>query len=361
MKRIAILLILFTLMLQLTVAQKIKLNYKITTADSTFHQYRNGYSSNNIQKNAETLFQKNNIVSVSDDANRRFEKITFESVKYYSRMLNKGHLNLFQLKNNKKRQSFYIISEGDTTSFAVADSITNDRSKKKNKNLRILLYLEKDNPDFIEIAKNIPYGENGIQDFIFRLNQKYSDKNELFKTENKFKYLNFALKGFALGKKKNFSLDILMTQYFVDLSPNISIKYGVKTNYYEKTEFFPKLWSGLYSGTAPQTDSVFVYFDHHEITSAAVLEVPFIVNYEFTNSSFTPFLYCGFSPSLAHRTLTRTDSVIPTKDLRFSVNLFSGVGIKYKITNSFNILSEYRFETSKGLSFLIGLEYFIKL
>lgn len=359
MKRIAILLILFTLTLQLAVTQKIKLNYKITTSDSTFHQLRNAYSSNNIQKNAETLFKENNIISISDDVNRRFEKISLDNETYLFKILNKGHLNFFQIKNHKKKQSYYIISDGNSSSFTLKDSISNN--KKNAKNLRILLYLDKNNPDFLEITKKIPYSEGNIQDYISHLNQKYPEKNEIFKTQNKFKYLNFVLKGFALGKNKDFSMDILMTHYFVDLSSNISLRYGVKTNYYEKTEFYPKLWSGLFTGTPPNTDSVFVHFDHYEKTSASVFEIPFAVNYELTNSSFTPFLCGGFSPSLALHLVDRTDSEIINKDIRFSVNLFAAAGLKYKITNNLNILSEYRFDTTKGLNFLFGIEYYRKL
>ena len=153
-----------------------------------------------------------------------------------------------------------------------------------------------------------------------------------------------------------------MSHYFIDISPNLSFKYGLMANYIQQTEFFPELSSGWdIRDKDGELQKIFLYRDHYVTMTGKVLEIPLLLNLEITNSKITPYFYGGLSPTLYFRKITRTDSDAIDNISNFIINEIAAGGVKLKLTNSLNILTEYRFETLKGSNIVFGIEYFLKL
>ena len=180
--------------------------------------------------------------------------------------------------------------------------------------------------------------------------------------KNRFDFLGLSLKGIVQKNKTDIMIDMLMSHYFLNLTPNFSFRYGLRANYLQQTEFFPELSSGWYfTGQDGVRREIFIYRDHYETLSAKAFEIPLLLNFETTNSKITPYFYCGLAPTLYFRQITRTDSEAIDNISIFTLNSFAAAGIKLKLTNSFNILTEYKFDLLKGLNLEFGIEYYFKL
>lgn len=351
--------------IQLTISQKINLLYKIKTIDSLLIFQDRAFSDKNIQTKTNSIFLKNvrnrNIVYIEDNINRRFEKTEFNNITYYSKLLNEGYFNLYELEVNTE-PIYLIYSKNDTIILEKKDSLVNQTLIKDRKYNNKLVILSKDYPELWEKARKANFRKEDFQNFIFALNDKYSSNNIIRHEKNRFDFFNLALKGFVQANRKDIMLDILMTHYFINLSPNFSLRYGVKANYFQRTEFFPEYFSGwTMKGQNSPLDSIFIYRDHYETMSAKILEIPLSANFEITNSKLTPYFYAGLSPTLYFRKITRTDSNEINNISVFNLNAFAAAGIKLKLTNKFNTLSEYKFDLNKGLSFAVGIEYYFML
>lgn len=361
-KKIILFLLLMLSSIQLTRAQKINLIYTIKTTDSLYVFEGNAFSDKNIQTKAHKIFSKNipdkkDIISIEDNLNRKFEKTDFNHVTYYSKLLNEGHFNLYELELNYK-PVYFIYSKNDTLILENNDSVLDRTIMTDRKYIKKLMILSKDYPDLWGKAGKVNFKKEDLQNFISVLNDKYPGNKMIKHENNRIDYFNLSLKGWIQKNKTDIMLDVLRSHYFLNISPNFSLRYGVRANYFQRTEFFPELFSGLYySGSDGIRHKVYTYRDHYETMSAKALEIPLSVNFETTNSTITPYFYGGLSPTLYFRKITRTDSDNIDNITVLNLNAFAAAGIKIKLTNSFNILSEYKFDINKGLNLEFGIEY----
>lgn len=351
--------------IQLTTAQKISLTYKVKSADSLYVFKDNAFSDKTIQTKSDKIFSKNipnkNIISIEDNINRRFDKTDFNNITYYSKLLNEGYFNLYELEVNDK-PIYFIYSKSDTLILEKNDSVVNQTIKKDRKYNGKLVLLCKDYPELWEEAGKVNFKKKDFQNLISVLNEKFSDNSIRRQENNRIDYLSLSLKGMIQKNKIDIMLDAIMSHYFLNISPNLSFKYGLMANYIQQTEFFPELSSGWYlTGQDGVRHEIFIYRDHYETMTGKALEIPLLLNYEITNSKITPYFYGGLAPTLFFRKITRTDSDAIDNISKFTLNAFAAAGIKLKLTNSFNILTEYRFEILKGSNFEFGIEYYFKL
>ena len=365
MKKTILFYLLILSAIQFTTAQKISLTYKVKTADSLYVFKDNAFSDKNIQIKSDKIFPKNilnkNIISIEDNINRRFEKTDFNNITYYSKLLNEGYFNLYRLEVNDK-PIYFIYSKRDTLILEKNDSVVNQTIKKDRKYNGKLVLLCKDYPELWEEAGKVNFKKKDFQNLISVLNEKYIDNNIRRQENDRIDYLSLSLKGMVQKNKTDIMLDVIMTHYFLNISPNLSFKYGLTTNYHKRTEFFPELSSGwYYGGQDGVLHEIFIYRDHYETMIGKAFEIPLSINYEKTNSKITPYVSAGLAPTLFFRKITRTDSDAIDNISRFTLNAFAAAGIKLKLTNSFNILTEYRFEILKGSNLEFGIEYYFKL
>ncbi|WP_221202163.1 hypothetical protein [Microbacter margulisiae] len=349
---------------QLSVAQKIYLTYKIQTADSLFVFRENVFSDYSIQSKAYSLFMQHvpneNIVSIEDNLNRKFVKTDFDHESFYSKVLNEGHYNLYKCIINGNTR-YYICSKNDTMMLNKKDSV-NDHEIIQDDNYRNkLVILSKQYPDLWKQARNTRFNEADVQKFISYLNGKYATYHHAFINNDSFRFLNISLKGIAQNNLSNIVLDVLTSDYFINTSSNLSLKYGVELSYSKQTAFFPKLFSGLMFENGSTMDSIYIYKDHYETMNAKIVELPVMLNYEFTNSTVTPYCYVGLAPMLYFATISRTDSNEIRHETKFTVNAFAALGIKLKLTNACNIMAEYKCHVINQSNFLLGVEYYLKL
>lgn len=362
MKKLILLIILFINCIQFSFAQKIYLTYKIKTSDSLLVFKEKAYPDRSIETIAQNIFQKYvsniDILSIEDDFNRKFIKFEINHEPSYLKQLNTGFYTLFEYSLDGDPR-YYICSKTDTILLEKKDpySTQSDLHLERYKKLAA---LSKDYPELWPKAKVVKFDKKDIQGFISELNSKYSDQNEKLPNKSRLDYLNISLKAFIVEDKTDLMLDVIKSHYFIGLSTNISLKYGVKANYYKLTKFFPEYWTGWFLIHNGIRDSIFNYRDHYETLTAEIFELPFSINYEITNSMVTPYFNAGLAPTLYFRKISRTDSEVIEKMTKVTINAFVAAGAKLKLADNFNITTEYRFDLITNLNFLIGLEYFFQ-
>lgn len=351
--------------IQLISAQKISLTYKVKTTDSLYVFKDKAFSEKKIQTKTDRIFLKDipnkNIIYIEDNVNRRFDKTIVNNITYYSKLLNEGYFNLYELEVNNKL-TYLVYSKSDTLVLEKSDSLVNQTIQKDTKYNGKLTLLCKDYPDLWEKAGKINFVKDDLQNLISDLNDKYPDKSIRKQDKSRFDFWGMSLKGRLQENKTDIMFDVLMSHYFLNISPNISFRYGFRANYFQQTEFFPKLFSGIvYYDPDGVSHQIYVYDDHYETMRVKFFELPISVNFEVTNSMIAPFCYVGLSPALGFRKITRTDSN-EIYDFRMSnLNVFSAVGVKLKLTNNFNVISEYKIDLNKGGILGFGVEYYLKL
>ena len=351
--------------IQLTTAQKIILTYKVKSTDSLYIIKDKAYSDKNIQTKSDKIFSEKisnkDIVSIEDNTNRRFEKTSFNNTSYYSKLINEGYFKFYELKINDN-PIYLIYSKNDTILLEKKDTLVNQTIIKDRKYNGKLVLLSKDYPELWKLAGKIDFRKKNLQNFISVLNQKNGGNNIIRQENNRIDYLSLSLKGMVQRNKTDIMFDVIMSHYFIDISPNLSFKYGLMANYIQQTEFFPELSSGWdIRDKDGELQKIFLYRDHYVTMTGKVLEIPLLLNLEITNSKITPYFYGGLSPTLYFRKITRTDSDAIDNISNFIINEIAAGGVKLKLTNSLNILTEYRFETLKGSNIVFGIEYFLKL
>lgn len=350
--------------IHLATAQKIILTYKVKSADSLYVLMNNAFSDKTIQTKSDKIFSEQisnkDIVSIEDNRNRRFDKIRFNNTSYYSKLINEGYFKFYELKLNDK-PIYLIYSNNDTILLEKKDTLINQTIIKDKKYNGKLVLLSMDYPELCELAGKVDFGKKDLQNFISVLNQKHGGNNIIRNENNRIDYLSFSLKGMVQRNKTDIMFDVIMSHYFIDISPNLSLKYGLMANYILRTEFFPELSSGLHMTDQDGIrQEIFIYRDHYETMTGKALEIPLFLNYEITNSRLTPYIYGGLLPTLYFRKITRTDSDAIDNISKFTINATAAGGVKLKLTNSLNILTEYRFEILKGANIEFGIEYFFK-
>lgn len=364
-KRTILFLLLTLSVLQITTAQKFSLTYKVKSADSLFVFKDYAFSNKTIETKSDKIFSKYipeiNIISIEDNFNRRFDKTEYKSIIYYSKLLNEGYYNLYELEV-KDKPIYIIYSKNDTVLLEKNDTLVNKAIIKDRKYNGKLVLLCKDYPELWDLAGKLDFKKKDLQNFISVLNQKHGGNRPIRQEKNRIDFLSLSLKWMMLRNKTDLMLDLIMSHYFINFSPNLSFKYGLTANYYQRTEFFPELSSGWYiTGQDGVRREIFIYRDHYETMTGKMLEIPLLLNYEKTNSKITPYLYGGLAPTLFTRKITRTDSDAIENMSKFTLNAIVAGGVKFKLTNSFNILTEYRAEILKGLNLEFGIEYYFKL
>lgn len=351
--------------IQSIVSQKINLSYKVQTTDSLLMFQYKALSDKSIQTKANSIFQKftsnKNLIYIEDNINRRFEKTNFKHKTYYSKLLTDGYFKLYELKVNND-PIYLAYSKNDSVVLEKKDYIVNDTLKIDRKYINKLIILAKDHPKLWEKARKVEFRKNDLQDFISVLDNEYPSTNRTIHDKNEFNFLSLALKGFYAKNKTDIMLDVFMTHYFINISPNFSLRYGLKFNNFRQTEFFPESFTGLVLiDQNLHVDSIFYYRDHFETMTANIFEAPLAVNFEITNSIFTPYFNAGLSPTLYFRKITRTDSDKIERISRVNLNVFTAFGFKLKLSDNFNIISESKYDLLKGLSLSTGVEYYFKL
>jgi len=360
-------LILFALIsincVQLSVAQKIYLAYKIRTKDSLLVFKDKAIADKNIEANAQGVFQKHvqdrDILSIEDDLNRKFVNLEINHKTFYLKLLNTGFYNLYE-QNLGNDSRYYACSKTDTLILEKKDSLDKNDDKKDLNFYKKLATLSKNHPELWRKAELVKFNTKEIQGFLSELNAKYPGTSDEIHHKSRFDYLSISMKGYVQENKTDIMFDVLKSNYFIGRSPNISLKYGFQANYYKLSEFFPESWAGYYVIGGGKKDSIFNYRDHYETLKGEIFELPFSVNFEITNSLFTPYLNVGLAPVFYNRKISRTDSNEIRNDNQFTFNAFAATGLKLKLTDNFNIMSEGRWDLIKRFNFLIGLEYFFK-
>jgi len=365
MKKTILFPLLFLIAIQLTKAQKIIFTYKVKSTDSLYVLKDNAFSDKTINTKCDKIFSKKipnkDIVSIEDNTNRRFDKINFNNTNFYSKLINEGYFKFYELKINDK-PIYLIYSKNDMVVLEKNDTLVNQAIIKDRKYNGKLVLLSKEYPELWELAGKVDFRKKDLQNFISVLNQKHGGNNIIRQENNRIDYLSLSLKGMVQRNKTDIMLDVIMSHYFIDISPNLSFKYGLMANYIQQTEFFPELSSGWYiTGQDGVLHEITIYRDHYETMTGKAIEIPLLLNYEITNSKITPYIYGGFSPALYFRKITRTDSDAIDNISKFTLNAIAAGGIKLKLTNSLNILTEYRFEILKGSNLEFGIEYYFKL
>jgi hypothetical protein len=360
-KRILLTIVIFAC-IQFSAAQKIYLTYKIKTNDSLFIFQEKAISDKNIETKAQIIFQKHvsdtNILSIEDDINRKFIKYETNGKVSYLKLLNAGFYTLYENSQNNDPR-YYIYSKTDTISLEKNDSLSALSEPHLNRYQK-LASLSKDYPELWPKAKAVKFEKKDIQGFISELNSKYPDKS--FQTNNKvkFNYTSISLKGFVTPNRTDIMFDVLKTYYSIGHSPDISLKYGLRVNYYKQTIFVPKYNTGYIFINNGISTIHYGYDDHYETLNAKIFELPFLVNFEITNSKVTPYVYIGLAPTLYFLEISRTNNEGTDKTAKVSINAFTAGGLKLKLTDSFNITTECRYELNRNINFLIGVEYFFK-
>ncbi len=350
--------------IQVTLSQKIHLTYKVKSIDSVFVFENIAFSDEDIETKPNKLFLKNipsnGITYIEDNINRRFDKIIFNKKTYFPKLLNTGYYRLYELNVNDK-PIYFIYSKKDTLILQKNDSVVDDSIKIDRKYNRKLVFLCRENPDLWEQASKIDFRKEDLQNFISVLNDKLNRNNVKKQEKKRVDYLGVALKGMAQKNKTNVTLDVLMSQYFLYKSSNISLRYGLRGNYFKQTVFFPEINTGEYTmGSDGIKHYTYIYLDHYETINANAIEIPLMLNMEITNSKVTPYFNWGIAPIIIFKKITRTDSNEIISGKLVGLGAFVAAGIKLKLTNNFNILSEYKLD-AKGLNFNLGIEYFSKL
>jgi len=467
--------LLFLCIIPFASAQKISsLDYKLKSVDSSYVITAKAFSDETIQKKTDKIFSTiipdKSIISIEDNINRRFDKINFKNIDYYSKLLNEGYFNLYELKVNDKptyivyskndtvvlekndtvidnivigdreynkrlvflckdypellkvarRANFKkealqnlisvlnekhggknikkpVISKIDYLSFSLSGIVTKN---KTNLNLGVLksqyllnlstnlslkygllasyyhrisyfpigdreynkrlVFLCKDYPELLKVARRANFKKEALQNLISVLNEKHGGKNIKKPVISKIDYLSFSLSGIVTKNKTNLNLGVLKSQYLLNLSTNLSLKYGLLASYYHRISYFPDLtpgWAFSYETEEELQNFYNAHKNDHDTMTDIYLGVPLMLNYEITNSTITPYFNLGFEPLLYSHKLTRSYSNQIDKSNGIAVLPIVAVGVKVKLTNSFNILSEFRLLT--GLN--VGMEYFLKL
>ncbi len=362
MKTTILFTILFLNCIQFSIAQKLTLTYKIKTNDTVLIFQDKVFSDKTIEANAQNIFRKNvpnpDILSIEDDFNREFIKLESNHEIYYVKLLNKGFYSLYESNLNSDSR-YYACSKTDTIVLEKNDLLASNEVSANLDLYKNLASISKNFPELWLRAKTVKFEKKEIQKFISELNSKYSEASYEIHNKGRFDYVSFSLKGMVLGNRTDIIFDVTKSHYFIGDSPNISLKYGIRTNFYKRTEFIPAFWTGYFLIHNGITDSLFVYRDHYETLTAKIIEFPFAVNFEITNSGFTPYFYTGLAPTVYFREISATNSEHISKTTKASINAFAAGGLKLKLTDSFNIMSECRYDLTKGLNFLIGVEYFL--
>ena len=336
-KSILILLLIFST-IQFTTAQKInQITYKLKSVDSLYVVTDKLFSDEIIRTKSNIIFSKNNpnnIISIEDNINRRFDRINFNHTNYYSKLLNEGYFNLYELKVNDK--PIYIISsKSDTLVLEKNDTVIDETTFSDRRYNNKLLFICQHYPELLKVAEKVNFKNKDLQSLISALNEKHGGVNMKRPVISKVDYLSLSLSGMIQQNKTDLMLGILMSQYFLNISTNLSFKYGLVANYYHEISYF--------------TDTSWL------------IRFPLMFNYEITNSTITPYFNLGLAPILYSQRLTRTYSNVIDQTSGIAITVFAAGGIKLKLTNSFNILTEYGYDELKGLHLKVGMEYFLKL
>lgn len=365
MKKVILFILLIFSAIHVTKAQKITLTYNVKSTDSTYVLKDKAFSDKTILTKSDKIFYGKipniDILSIEDNANRRFDKINFNHSTYYPKLINDGYYKFYDLKISDK-PVYLIISKNDTVLLKKNDTLINKAIIQDRKYNGKLVLLSKNYPELWKLAGEVDFKKKDLQNFISVLNQKHGGDNMIRPENNRMDYLSLSLKGMAQKNKTDIIFDVIISNYFIDVSPNLSFKYGLIVNYIQKTVFLPELSSGIFiTGQDGIRHEIFIYRDHYETMTGKVFEIPFLINYEITNSKITPYFYGGLLPTFYFRKLTRTDSDEIVNFRNLALNTIVAGGIKLKLTNSFNILTEYRFEILKGSNLEFGIEYYFKL
>lgn len=356
--------------------QKILLDYRITyhnedSLDFKFKPLSDKTIENKIiNKNLKEFPNSSQLITLSDNLGRRFESIDINDSIQILRALNKGHNNLYMKSIGRISEYYILITPTDTIEIKKNDRIENSYLHKDNKYLGQLHYLARDFPDISKTADNVSFKSKSIQSFINNLNEQYPDeKNEQYASISTLSYLQMGVKAFYSENRKIYSINVLSSHYILNLTTNLSFRVGLSANYHQQINNYPEKWF-IYQNTfvdmlGPNTysDTILIHPAYQQTNTRKFVEIPLILNWEFTNWYITPYFYYGLAPTVCNENviIRINQTNFYHSGWRFRPNTIMGIGVKTKLSNKINLMTELRtdHEAISDGYFLFGAEYII--
>jgi hypothetical protein len=268
----------------------------------------------------------------------------------YLRSLVKGHYNLYSVDVEKATEEFIIASKADTIILSKEDKITGRYKAVDTRYRGLLMYLASDYPELKKRISRVKFNSRDLQNIVYDLNTKFNDspaeKNKPIVTRD---YIQPSIIGMVTSNKRNFAVDVMFIRYFTGLSKNTSLRTGIRAAEYSR-EF--------------QLDGV--SRAAFERVTFSYIGIPILGNFEFTNYFFTPYMYLGIEPLYYAEAYRKQDlSSYVERSTGFWFGVRYGAGVKFKITEGFNLKSEYKSESlynkyGKGGLVVIGMEFNFK-
>jgi hypothetical protein len=373
-----IILVLFTvsfLSISPIYAQKIHLYYKLMNKDNDSLLFMDKPLSDKLIQNhfEHDYLKRINVyfkpVSLSDNLNRKFEEIDINDTTLFLRILTEGHYRLYSkcvgIQNN-----YLLITPTDTVELKKEDKIADSYLKEDNKYIGQLRYLANDFPEIAKTADKVKFKTSSLQKFVHNLNCQYPNEDKkLFATEPTVSYLQLGVKAFYSTNRKNYTFDLMSCHYKLELSNNLSFRYGLSANYHQQIADVPESWSittfTIYSGWGTYTDydSTLLQTAHRETMTRKFIEIPLVINWEFTNWFVTPYGYLGVSPSIENKIISTSDkSNDYNSGWLIRLNPIGGAGVKAKLTNNITLFTEIKLDFKIEMRYsMFGVAYLIPM
>lgn len=285
-----------------------------------------------------TKFQ--NAAFVKEGDNRYFDRFTLNHTPAYLRLLVKGHYNLY-INKQKGKDAFLITSQSDTIQISQKeDRIDGSKIREDTRYAGMLIFLTKDFPDLHPAIRKSKFTALDIQSIIAGLNRKFTDTNTIsYPVFFKRDFFHVNLLGFyirnSISERINLLMDMMVVKYYLDLSRNFSVRVGLNVSYFKETD--------------PSS--------FYRISEFKYVGIPILFNEEFTNNFITPYVYFGFMPILYNAVQTSTDRLVKNA---VALSFRGGLGIKLKFSDSFNAVSEFKYESITSLNLVVGVQYNFK-
>jgi hypothetical protein len=352
-KNLTTILILLTLVYQTAHSQDNYLKYKILNNNNDSIEFKSKLlSDKKIQMKFESDYIKKkskdfNAIIIKDNLNRKFEKIVYKDTSLFLRVLVEGHNNLYSTSLNNYTK-YILISPNDTIEMVKNDISEYTYLKEDRKYINQLSSLAKDFPESAINVKDVHFNNSSFQSYIYNLNKNYPDKENTkidFNPLNRG-YLHIGAMIDLMPTDKNYVFSVMTSIYRLGFSKNISIRAGLSANYSEHKFTYTENYSSVKC-----------------ILKNKYIQLPFLINFEFTTWFLTPYFYMGIAPFVDYyedteitKSSTQTDS-----DTWYFFNLMEGIGMKAKLTNNLNVMTEYRSDFLCWESLVFGIEYVFDL
>jgi hypothetical protein len=346
----------------------------VNSANDTLTLKYKPLSDKKIQNNIDVKFLKRincnyTPTIIEDNSGRRFEQINYKDTTQLLRILNDGHYKLFKKLNSDNSECFILTTTKDTTEINKKDKNEDGYQYEDRKYIGQLKYLARDIPGFMGKAERLVFSSKKIQDYVHQINQNFPEESKKFEAYSSVSYLHIGAKTLYSENQKNLVIEMMTSHYKLDLSTNLSFRFGLTANYYQRIsdlEAYYSINSVSYTGAwgvITETDTILVYPAHQLTATWKLLETPAMLYWEATNWPVTPFYYVGISVACTNLELIRTNNVGDYySGWKFNPILVGGIGLKAKIADRINLISELKFDFGINQSHLMfGAEYVLPM